>query len=306
MNVQNIQRHTMKTQRIGQFSIDRVLESQGAFAAVDFVLPGVDLQKLQEQESWLVPRFLNEQRQLMMSFHSFVLRTPRYNILIDTCVGNDKERPQRLGWHRQQYPYLQALAQVGLVPEQIDFVCCTHLHADHVGWNTCLRDGQWVPTFPKARYVFSSAEYKHWESAHRHALAQGQPVPNHGSFADSVLPVVDAGQAMMVEGGHDLDAGVRLEPAHGHTPGSCVLHARSGGEHAVFTGDILHTPVQLVDLSWSSRFCHDAQQAARVRHDLVHQVADTSTLLMAAHFPNPVAGRVVSHSHGFRWHCHEH
>jgi glyoxylase-like metal-dependent hydrolase (beta-lactamase superfamily II) len=195
---------------------------------------------------------------------------------------------------------------VGLVPEQIDFVCCTHLHADHVGWNTCLRDGQWVPTFPKARYVFSSAEYKHWESAHRHALAQGQPVPNHGSFADSVLPVVDAGQAMMVEGGHDLDAGVRLEPAHGHTPGSCVLHARSGGEHAVFTGDILHTPVQLVDLSWSSRFCHDAQQAARVRHDLVHQVADTSTLLMAAHFPNPVAGRVVSHSHGFRWHCHEH
>jgi glyoxylase-like metal-dependent hydrolase (beta-lactamase superfamily II) len=185
-------------------------------------------------------------------------------------------------------------------------VCCTHLHADHVGWNTELRNGQWVPTFPKARYVFSQTEYSHWEAEHRQALAQGRPAPNHGSFADSVLPVVDAGQALMVEGGHDFEPGVRMEPAHGHTPGSCVLHARSQGDHAVFTGDILHTPVQLVDLSWSSRFCHDPQAASAVRQQLVHDIADTATVMMAAHFPSPVAGRIVSHAQGLRWHSDPH
>jgi glyoxylase-like metal-dependent hydrolase (beta-lactamase superfamily II) len=270
---------------------------------VDFVLPGVDLAQLERQSDWLMPRFLNAQRQLMMSFHSYVLRTPRHNILIDTCVGNDKERPLRQGWHRQQSNYLESLARLGLKPEDIDFVCCTHLHADHVGWNTQLREGQWVPTFPKARYVFSDTEYKHWETEHRQALAQGRPAPNHGSFGDSVLPVVDAGQALMVEGGHDFEAGVRLEPAHGHTPGSCVLQARSAGGHAVFTGDIMHTPVQLIDLSWSSRFCHDPSQAQQVRQALAEQLADTSSWMMAAHFPDPVAGRIVSHAQGLRWSC---
>lgn len=293
----------MKTLQLGQFSIDTVVETAGPFAPVDFVLPGVDLARLEQHSDWLMPRFLNAQRQLMMSFHSYVLRTPRHNILIDTCVGNDKERPLRQGWHHQQSNYLQSLAILGLKPEDIDFVCCTHLHADHVGWNTQLREGQWVPTFPKAQYVFSDTEYRHWETEHRQALAQGRPAPNHGSFGDSVLPVVDAGQALMVEGGHDFEAGVRLEPAHGHTPGSCVLHARSAGEHAVFTGDIMHTPVQLIDLSWSSRFCHDPVQAQQVRQTLAEQLADTSSWMMAAHFPDPVAGRIVSHAQGLRWSC---
>lgn len=293
----------MKTLQIGQFSIDTVLETAGPFAQVDFVLPGVDMARLEQQSDWLMPRFLNKQHQLMMSFHSYVLRTPQHNILIDTCVGNDKERPLRQGWHRQQSNYLQSLARLGLKPEDIDFVCCTHLHADHVGWNTQLKDGQWVPTFPKARYVFSDVEYRHWENEHRSALAQGRPAPNHGSFGDSVLPVVDAGQAIFAQGGHDFEAGVRLEPAHGHTPGSCVLHARSAGDHAVFTGDIMHTPVQLVDLSWSSRFCHDPQQAHQVRQTLAEQLTDTSSYLMAAHFPDPVAGRIVSHAQGLRWSC---
>lgn len=293
----------MKTLQIGQFSIDTVLETVGPFAPVNMLLPNVDLHKLDEAAQWVVPRFMTEQRQLVLSFHSYVLRTPRHTILIDTCVGNDKERPQRLSWHRQQSNYLQSLARLGLKPEDIDFVCCTHLHADHVGWNTQLKDGQWVPTFPKARYVFSDTEYRHWESEHRAALAQGSPAPNHGSFGDSVLPVVDAGQAIFVDDGHQIDDGVRLEAAPGHTPGSFVLHARSAGEHAVFSGDILHTPVQLVDLSWSSRFCYDPKQSLQQRQALVHQLADTSSYLMAAHFPDPVAGRIVSHAQGLRWSC---
>jgi len=294
----------MKTQRIGQFTIDRVTESEGAFAPVEFVLPDVDMDRVRAQSDWLIPDFLDAQNQLVMSFHSYVLRTPRHNILIDTCVGNDKERPMRQSWHRQQSGYLSALARAGLKPEQIDYVCCTHLHADHVGWNTQLLDGHWVPTFKNARYVFSDAEYRHWEHAHRLALSMGQPAPNHGSFADSVLPVVDAGQALFVEDGHDFEAGVRLEPAPGHTPGNCVLHARSQGEHAVFSGDILHTPVQLIDLSWSSRFCHDSAQAEHTRRRLVDELVDTASVLMAAHFPSPVAGRIASADRGFCWRPH--
>ncbi len=291
----------MKTQRIGQFTIDRVIESEGAFAPVEFVLPQVDMDRVQAQSDWLRPHFLDTNNQLVMSFHSYVLRTPKHNILIDTCVGNDKERPLRASWHHQTTGYLAALARAQLRPEQIDFVCCTHLHADHVGWNTQLVDGRWVPTFAKARYLFADAEYRHWEHEHRQALDQGKPVPNHGSFADSVLPVVDAGQAVFVQGSHELEGGVHIEPAPGHTPGNCVLHARSQGAHAVFSGDILHTPVQLLDLTWSSRFCHDGQQAERTRRKLVTELTDTHSMLMAAHFPSPVAGRIVSSSAGLRW-----
>jgi glyoxylase-like metal-dependent hydrolase (beta-lactamase superfamily II) len=291
----------MKTQRIGQFTIDRVTESEGAFAPVEFVLPEVDMDRVRSESDWLVPDFLDAQNRLVMSFHSYVLRTPRYNILIDACVGNDKERPLRASWHRQKSGYLSTLAQVGLQPEQIDFVLCTHLHADHVGWNTRQVDGRWVPTFSRARYVFSAVEYHHWEHEHRQALSQGLAAPNHGSFADSVLPVVDAGQAMFVQGSHELDDGIQIQHAPGHTPGNCVLHARSQGAHAVFSGDILHTPVQLIDLSWSSRFCHDRSQAEHTRRTLVGELADSSSLLMAAHFPAPVAGRIVSASRGLRW-----
>ena len=291
----------MKTQRIGLFTIDRVIETEGAFAPLDFVLPTVDMDRVRAESAWLRPTFLDARDQLVMSFHSYILRTPEHNILIDTCVGDDKDRPLRPSWHQQKSGYLAALARAGLRPEQIDFVCCTHLHADHVGWNTQQRDGRWVPTFAHAHYLFSELEYGHWEREHRLALEQGKPVPNHGSFADSVLPIVDAGQAVFIRGNHELQAGVHLEAAPGHTPGNCVLHARSQGAHAVFSGDILHTPVQLIDLSWSSRFCHDAQQAEATRRKLIGELTDQPSVLMAAHFPTPVAGRIVSAGHGLRW-----
>ena len=291
----------MKTQSIGRFRVDRVTESAGPFADLSFILPQADRRTIEAQSHWLRPDYLDAEDRLVMSFHSHVLRTERHCILVDACVGNDKERPLRPGWHRQQFPYLEALAAIGLTPQDIDFVCCTHLHADHVGWNTCLRDGRWVPTFPRARYVFADREYRHWEAAHRDALARGAPAPNHGSFADSVLPVVDAGQAVMVGDAHEFEAGVWLQAAPGHTPGNALIHVRCDGASGVFSGDILHSPVQLVDLSWSSRFCEDPLAATQARQALVHAVADTDTLLMAGHFPGSVAGRVVSDGAGFRW-----
>ncbi|MES2413525.1 MAG: MBL fold metallo-hydrolase [Pseudomonadota bacterium] len=291
----------MKTRKIGQFQVDLVLESEGTFAPLDFILPRIRQEQIDAHAGWLKPVYVTADNRVNMSFHSYIVKTPKHTILVDACSGNDKERPLRPPWHLQRFPYLENMARLGVKPEDIDFVCCTHMHADHVGWNTRLHGQQWVPTFPKARYVFAKTEYTHWEQAHRHAVANGLEVPNHGSFADSVLPVVDAGQALMVDSGFEFETGLQLHAAHGHTAGNCLLDAHSQGEHAVFAGDILHTPAQLIDLSLSSRFCHDAEQAAHTRQALVHRLADTSTLLFTGHFPSPTAGRIIGKNDHFRF-----
>jgi len=258
----------MKKQILGEFSIDRVVEYEGPFAALQMIIPMINNDDIDANADWLKPLFVDDDNNAIMSFHSYVLKTRRHTILIDTCVGNNKPRPNRLSWHLQNYAYLEAMARIGVHPDEIDFVCCTHLHADHVGWNTQLVN---------------------------------QPVPNHGSFADSILPVVDAGQAVMVGDDFEFEEGVYLQAARGHTPGNCVLHAHSQGAHAVFSGDILHTPAQLINLDWSSHFCHDAQASVAARKALVHSLADTSSLLLAAHFPSPVSGRIVTHQDQFRF-----
>ena len=286
---------------LGSFLVSRVVETEGPFAPLDFIVPQAEAARVEAAAHWLRPAYLDAANRVVMSFQSHVIDTGRHRILVDACVGNDKERPLRPGWHRQRSGWLGALAGAGWRPEDIDFVCCTHLHADHVGWNTCLRDGRWVPTFPRAKYVFARREYAHWEAEHRAALAEGRPVPNHGSFADSVLPVVEAGQAVLADDGHALEDGVWLEPAPGHTPGTVTLQARSGGAHGIFCGDILHTPVQLLDVGWNSRFCENPARAAATRRQLVEQAADSATLLMPAHFPGAVGGRVVAAGDAWRW-----
>ncbi len=295
----------MKTQLLGKFRIDRVVESEGPFAALEMMLPGITTGDIDAHADWLKPLFVAPDNRAIMSFHSYILKTPHHTILIDACVGNDKDRPERPTWHRQRFAYLEAMAAVGVRPEDIDFVCCTHLHADHVGWNTRLQEGRWVPTFSNARYVFARTEYEHWERMHRQSIEQGLPVLNHGSFADSVLPVVDAGRALMVGDDFEFESGVYLQAAPGHTPGNCTLHAVSEGKQAVFSGDILHTPAQLINPAWSSRFCVDPVQSAATRTRLVHELSDTATLLLSGHFPTPVAGRVVSRGDHFRFDCVE-
>ncbi len=291
----------MKTLQLGGFQVDRVVESEGPFAPLDFLLPGIAPDLVAAHSDWLQPRHVDPaDGQAIMAFQSFVLRTRRHTIVIDTCVGNDKPRPLRPTWHLQQRPFLARMQAAGVAPEAVDFVLCTHLHADHVGWNTRLAEGRWVPTFPNARYVFARREYEHWERAHRAALASGAEVPNHGSFADSVLPVMEAGRAVLVDTDHAIEDGVRLEAAPGHTPGNCVLHAQDGKDHAVFAGDVFHTAVQLADPSLSSRFCADPVASARTRAALCERYADTGTALLAAHFPAPVAGRIVRHRDAFR------
>ena len=274
-------------QLIGDIEVTRVVEAAGSFAPVDFLLPGFNPEILQRHR-WLQPGFVDAAMQVVMSFHSYLLRTTRHTILVDGCVGNGKERPLRPMWHRQEVPYLERLAAAGVQPEQIDFVFCTHLHADHVGWNTRLKGGRWVPTFPNARYIFGRREYEHWE-----ALQRAGEEPNHGSFADSVLPVMEAGLADLVESDHELETGLHLEAAYGHTPGTCLLHAHSRGQHGVFTGDVMHTPVQLADPALSSRFCADPALSARTRQALCERYAETQSTLFTGHFPAPSAARIV-------------
>jgi glyoxylase-like metal-dependent hydrolase (beta-lactamase superfamily II) len=283
----------MKPQQIGSFRVDRVLEFEGPFFALDFLLPDATPDLIAENADWLKPYFVDPaDDRLILSFQSFVLRTGRHTILIDTCAGNDKERPERPNWHRQKRPYLDRMRALGVEPEAIDFVFCTHLHADHVGWNTKLENGRWVPTFPNARYIFARREYEHWEKVHREIVATGGAPLSHGSFADSVLPVVEAKRAVFVESDHEIETGVHLEPAYGHTPGNCLLHAKSNGAHAVFIGDVMHTAAQLAKPALSSRFCSDPAESARTRKAILERHAETDTVLLACHFPTPVAGRI--------------
>ena len=283
-------------QSVGEFRIDRVIESEVPFIEPEIFLPDMDADVLAANLDWLAPRYFDpESGKLNFAFQSYILRNDRHTIVVDTCVGNDKERPTRPAWHLQNWPYLADLAKAGVQPEEVNFVMCTHLHIDHAGWNTRLVDGRWVPTFPNARYIFAREEYRFWEERDRSG-EQGL-VPN--IFDDSVLPVMEAGQAELVDMDYQFDDGLWFEPAPGHTRGNVVINLRSGGESAVLSGDVLHHPLQLLRPEWSSRACEDRAQSAATRRALIERLADTPTLLAPAHFASPSMGHIVSRGDAF-------
>lgn len=293
----------MKTQTVGDIRIDRVLEQEAPFMPVSVLLPDLPADLIDRNADWLYPRYVEQATgHAIMSFHSYVIRTQHHTILVDACVGNEKHRPLRPNWHMAHFPWLDNLAALGLTPADIDFVLCTHLHADHVGWNTQLVDGRWVPTFPNAKYLFHRREYDHWaeEVASGREGEEGGP-PNHGCWQDSVLPVVEAGQSVIVDHDHAIDDGLVLEPAPGHTPGNVVLNVGQGDASALMLGDVLHTPVQLAMPSLSSRFCLDPDLSRETRTRIVERLADSPTLALTAHFPSPTAGRIVSNNGAFRF-----
>lgn len=289
----------MKTIALGDIRIDRVVESESPLFDPEFIFPDATVEAVDRERAWLEPHFIDPvSKKLIMSFHSYLVRTPRHTILVDACVGNDKERPHRAFWNHLDKPYLRDLAALGVGPNDIDFVMCTHLHIDHVGWNTRLIDGRWVPTFPNAKYLFARKEYEYW--AQLHASHPAEPV-NHGSFEDSVLPVVEAGRAVMVEDNHEIDTRLWLAPAPGHSPGNVMINLASNGARAVLCGDTIQHALQVAHPDWSSRFCHDPDLSRQTRIKLVEGLADSDTLLLAAHFPDPVAGRVVRYQNGYRF-----
>lgn len=286
----------METITCGHCEISSVEESTVPFRTLPEMYPDATEEMVEKHLSWMAPDYMDaETRMMLFSFKSYVIRTGRLTILVDACVGNHKDRPGRPNWHQQNWPYMANLAAVGVRPEEIDIVMCTHLHIDHVGWNTQLKDGRWVPTFPNARYVFAKAEYDHWQKM------LGTSEVGDNVFNDSVLPVVEASRADLVAMDHEIDHGIVLEPTPGHTPGHVALHLNSAGDDAVFTGDLFHHPVQVREPQLSSHVCSDQDLSRQSRYDFLNRYADSGTLICPAHFTGTEVGHMKSDGDGWRF-----
>ena len=278
----------MKSMKLGEVAISRVVEIGRSSFPTTSMLPESTAEAIARHHAWLKPAFWDEATDDLGSrIQSYVVRTPEHTILMDTCVGNDKHREGAPAWHMRKGSYLDDLAAAGVRPEDVDFVVCTHLHIDHVGWNTRLVGGRWVPTFPKATYVFVGEEWEFW----KHESETG--ADKDGCIVDSVIPIVDAGRAHLVDSTYTLGKYLRFEPTPGHTPGHVAVRLTTSAGEAVFSGDLMHRIVQVAEPQWSSRFCYEPKRAADTRHAFVERHADTDTLILAAHFPTPTAGRIV-------------
>ena len=279
--------------KVGDLTIHRIIEQEGAFLPALEALPGLTPEVLAENRHWLAPKALDPQDKLIFCFQSYVVRTPHHTILVDSCIGNDKPRPTRPNWNMKTDDiYMRGLAAAGLRVEDVDFVMCTHLHADHVGWNTRLENGRWVPTFPKARYVFSKKEHDYWAGEH-----EKTPIP---AIGDSVLPIMEAKRAELVSADHQLGDHVRLLPTPGHTPGHVAICLGRTGEDAVMPGDLMHSPLQARLPELSIRFDTDMSISAKTRRSFLERYCDTDTLCCTAHFPSPSVGRIKRWDDGFR------
>ena len=279
----------MTTQiKLGNLTIHRIVEQEGPFFDVLKFFPTLTKELLEENRAWLQPRFVDPADQLMLCIQSYLVRTPHHNILVDTCVGNHKPRPTRPFWNMMKSDrFEKSLAATGLGVGDIDFVMCTHLHTDHVGWNTRLDNGRWVPTFPKARYVFADRELAYWTKRQKDDAAA---VP---WVTDSVLPIVAANRADIVSSAHAFNDLVTLIPTPGHSIDHYSVQVGKSGADCVITGDMIHSPLQARYPEFGMMSDYDSPQAGRSRRELFGRFCDTSTLMCTAHFPSPSTGRFV-------------
>ena len=278
---------------VGDFTVHRIIEQETTFLQANDALPTLTPELLAENRGWLQKTgALDANDTLILCFQSYIIKTPHHTILIDSCIGNDKPRPLRPKWNmKTDDAYMRALAASGFSVGDIDFVMCTHLHVDHVGWNTRLENGRWVPTFPKARYVFGKTEFDHWSK--ENAKAEVAP------FVDSVLPVVEAKKAEIVTNDYSIGDHIRILPTPGHTPGHVAFTLGRTKDEAVFAGDLIHTPLQLRYPELSPKFDIDPKQAATTRRSFLERYCDTDTLCCTAHFPSPSTGKIRRHGNGF-------
>jgi len=281
------------TFKAGDATIHRIIEMECGITPAREFLPNLTQEVLDANRSWMHPAALDSQDRLVLCFQSYVVQTGGKNILVDSCIGNDKERPLRPIWNKKKdNAFIGGLAAAGLTVNDIDFVLCTHLHVDHIGWNTRLENGRWVPTFPNARYIFSKTELDFWVEA---AKKGDQP-----QIVDSVIPIVEAKACDLVTSDHALSDLVTLVPTPGHTIDHYAVTIGKGGKDAVFTGDLIHTPLQALHTELCFRMDYNPAQSAATRRKFLETYCDTSTLCCFAHFPSPSKGYVKRWGNGFK------
>lgn len=239
--------------------------------------------------SWIDP-FVDEERRIVLSMHSLIVESDGQLLMVDTCVGNDKKRSYPR-WNMMQTDFLERLEAAGFKTDQFDTVLCTHMHVDHVGWNTRLVEGSWQPTFANARYLYSEDEWTHWRT---------EPQEYGPVIEDSVQPIFDAGLADLVRPDHRVTDEVWLEPTPGHTPGHVSIHIASEGEEAVITGDMIHHPCQIAHADWSSTADWNQELSAETRTAFLQRYSDRPVLIIGTHFAAPTAGHIVRDGETYR------
>jgi glyoxylase-like metal-dependent hydrolase (beta-lactamase superfamily II) len=261
--------------KIGKVRITKVVELE-TIGSTRFILPLASNEEIQKLP-WLIPHFATEEGRLKMSIHALVVETPTHRIVVDTGLGNDKQGRNVPTWNNRNGPFLETMSAAGFAPDSIDTVLCTHLHVDHVGWNTRLVDGKWVPTFANARYLFGKTEYEHWRD-------HGTTPDKAAVFNDSVKPIVDAGMADLIASDARLGEEITMIPTPGHSPGHMSIHIQSDGEEGLLTGDVAHHPCQMAHLDWSSTADSDPVQSTATRRQLFSRFADRPVLVIGGHY----------------------
>jgi glyoxylase-like metal-dependent hydrolase (beta-lactamase superfamily II) len=275
--------------QIGDVKITKVLEMEQHWPGLA-LLPNATKEAVLAHD-WVVGPFATDTGRFKLSFHAYCLEVGDQKIVVDTCTGNDKPRPEFNGLHMLKTDFLEKMTEAGFGPDDVDLVICTHLHVDHVGWNTHLVEDAWVPTFPRARYLFGDREWAHWSV---------EPQVYGDVVGDSVRPVIDAGLAELVASDLRVNDAVWLEPTPGHTPGHHSVHIASGGMDAIISGDMIHHPIQVEEIDWWSTADSDANAAIACRRAFLEKYCDDHTLILGTHWAGPSGGKIVRHGQSFR------
>lgn len=272
--------------RIGDVEVARIVEVNDFADDMSMLIQGATPELVQRFE-WLRPNFATPGGKMLISFQAFALRSQGRNIMVDTCIGADRQREFEVFCNLQS-TFLEDLTAAGFAPASMDTVLCTHLHFDHVGWNTHLVDGKWVPTFPQARYLFGRSEWEHWQH-----LKRTGGYHHMGHLEDSIEPIFAAGLVDLIEPEHRVTDEVSLFPTPGHTPGHVSVHIRSQGQEAILTGDMLHHPIQLALPDEPGNFDMDKPQGVKTRRAFFERYADRDVRIIGSHFCDPTSGWIV-------------
>jgi glyoxylase-like metal-dependent hydrolase (beta-lactamase superfamily II) len=277
----------MRTWTIGDITVTSVVEVEGP-APGPFLFADATPDAVLARHGWARGTFITDDGMLLTRVQALVISSGGRTVVVDTCIGNDKDRDVP-AWNQLQLPFLERFRDAGFDPLTVDAVVCTHLHVDHVGWNTMLVDGEWRPTFPESRYLFAGPEYRHWSA---------EPFCQRAEHGDSIQPVVDAGLVELVDVDAEIAPGVTLVPTPGHTPGHCSVRLASNGQTGLITGDFMHHAVQVASPEWGSHFDTDSAMAEQTRRAFIEEHADQDLLVIGTHFGGVGSGRIVSTDDG--------